>query len=507
MPPKRAKLAIDGNSAQKATMTTRGKKISLHHILGIWSGFIPNCQCEKCNELQPVASSSSVESTPQLPLLHQTSKKSARSDSEIIKLAEIEKIEPITDEPDPIYFNSNGSEDDSSNIESIDGNTNSNNNVDPYLHAKVPLAKDAKIDSNENSLATDNVSEDDLGIEVANAEFDIDHDSDNVYTAFRRNVDDPLNYVECSVCFKKIKESSMKQHFKTHSGVRPHRCDICGTYFTRRGDVCRHKRVVHGKVRPYVCRKCNKKFPDRTLLVSHLVNHDKTTFYECSVCNFKFGRREYFDNHIRFIHPSAEQVNPSSVAEDAVEIQLKELEEEDEITGANTVASAIRNAELSAKTYKQMPEIKATDICKDLTDFSAPIPLMQLQTVSKDSGKDEDLVGKILNAAVAQATNTLSNLAAVNPARTSFKSNKRNNKYGGQSPLEIIVKVSMNGTMRRFILQIQGEEEFDLQSAEGMDLIVKLINELGEDKGQVDGPIQIELYKPPRRFLLLKPIT
>ncbi|KAF2357446.1 Zinc finger C2H2-type, partial [Trinorchestia longiramus] len=479
-------------------MMTRGKKVSVHHMFGLWLSFIESCYCLKCNEHRAAICPASP--APVVQLQAKAGPQLEESSSKVLQKPSIVKMETVKKEASTNCLMNSTSENESLNVSSIGKQRNPVKRMNSNHLPDGPSMRDAmKIRIDENHSLQDYFSDDDVGIEVANADFDIEKESEDIYTSFRRNADDPLNYVECSVCFKKIKESSMKQHHKTHTGARPHRCDVCGTRFTRRGDVCRHKRVVHGKFRPYVCRKCDKKFPDRSLLISHLINHDKTTFYECSICNFKFGRREYFDNHIRYIHPTARQVNNVVTTEDAAETQLRELEEEDEVSGVNTVATAVHNAEILARENRSSggkPSVPKEDV-----NLDAPIPLMQLQTVSKADGNDEDLVGKILNAAVAQATNTLSNLAAVNPARSSSKSQKRNNKYGGKSPLEIVVKASMSGVMRRFVLQIQGEEDFDLQSAEGMDLIVKLVSELGEDKGQVDGPIQVELYKPSKPLL------
>lgn len=33
------------------------------------------------------------------------------------------------------------------------------------------------------------------------------------------------------------------------------------------------------------------------------MNHDKKLFHVCETCGFKFGKKDYYDNHVKFIHP------------------------------------------------------------------------------------------------------------------------------------------------------------------------------------------------------------
>lgn len=507
LPTMERKESLDSKAEENRAINTRGKKICVQHILGLWSGFIESCFCNKCNEHRSIHSNSKDNQSTNSKQSQMAGNSSGRAsaDSKLamhlnldnVKVEVINEHEnndlPSSSSTENLFVSNDSSMPPANNPYNVQ--VNINNSPDQQM---IQFKGTSAIDVSNNSDS--NYPDDDLGIEVSHGAFDTIDKGEAIYTSFRRNEDDPLNYVECTMCFKKIKESSMKQHYRTHTGIRPHKCDLCGTSFTRRGDVCRHKRVVHGKVRPYDCRKCNKKFPDRTTLVSHLVNHDKTTFYECSICLFKFGRREFFDSHVRFIHPTAKEVGKLSAPEDAAESQLEELEKEDEASGATTVTTAKYNSDNAKKDIESTSKSLVDDICRDGADINAPVPLMQLQSDAIANATDEDLVGKILNAAVAQATNTLSTLAAVIPARNS-KTSKRSNKYGGKTPIEIIVKACMGGIMKRFIIQIQGEDDFDLQSSEGMDLIMKLVSELGEDKGKLEGPVQIELFKPARQIL------
>lgn len=131
--------------------------------------------------------------------------------------------------------------------------------------------------------------------------------------------------VECTICFKRMKDTSMKQHFKTHSGAKPFPCTYCGARFTRKGDVDRHRKAIHRNVKPFECSMCERRFVERKVLISHLQNHDRMLYYTCTTCGFKFGKREYYQNHVRFIHPLEEGQSLTEV-KDIYEKGLKQLD-------------------------------------------------------------------------------------------------------------------------------------------------------------------------------------
>lgn len=137
----------------------------------------------------------------------------------------------------------------------------------------------------------------------------------------------PEDKIECNECHKLLKPSSFRQHLRTHTGIKPFGCEVCEARFTRKGDVERHVRIVHHKQKPFKCCRCQRAFGDKKNLRWHLMNHDKKLFYVCEVCGFKFGKREYWENHVRFIHP---------VHIDVTGLVGEEGAEEDEEAGMET---------------------------------------------------------------------------------------------------------------------------------------------------------------------------
>ncbi|XP_045581061.1 zinc finger protein 37 isoform X1 [Procambarus clarkii] len=430
-------------------------------------------------------------------------------------------------------------------------------------------------------------------------------------TLFKRVDSDGDKYVECVMCFKMLKESSMKQHYKTHTGEKPHTCDECEARFTRKGDVERHKRLVHKNQKPFKCQKCTRDFSDRKNLKAHLQNHDRAIYYACDTCGFKFGKREYYENHIRYIHPLADGSVPvfPDVDDDLATKQLKQLEmeeqkeknakedssskdgdvgsqddddeeeddgEEDkamEITVTeNEDQNVIVKRELMVKKEEAVDYDDDDDLLDDMSienqegeleeQYTSEVSVKSnerslnsinllktqvgtdvrvskgtlsfTQTVPDTDSQDEDLVNKVIAAAVSQATNTIESLQTKAGANMSG-----NNVDAGddededdeeildeaddiheilgsnydllpiaqvqkpaQPPSEIHINASVSGQKRKFIIQIPPGSNINVQTPEGMEMIVNMVNQLCSGK-ELDGPIEVIMHNPNTRTISL----
>ena len=136
-------------------------------------------------------------------------------------------------------------------------------------------------------------------------------------------VSEPVYYVQCPECNKKLKQKSYRSHVRTHTGVKQFKCDLCDDRFTRRNDVMRHKRLIHEKPRDFQCEQCQKYFVSQENLVLHIEKHK--TEMKCRVCDHGFGKKEYYDNHIKYVHPDG---GHSPTEEREVTEQRSELTEE-----------------------------------------------------------------------------------------------------------------------------------------------------------------------------------
>ncbi|KAK7084908.1 hypothetical protein SK128_007011 [Halocaridina rubra] len=396
-------------------------------------------------------------------------------------------------------------------------------------------------------------------------------------------------YVECNMCFKMLKESSMKQHYKTHTGEKPHGCDECDARFTRKGDVERHKRLVHKNMKPFNCRKCKRSFSDRKNLKLHLQNHDKAVYYACNTCRFKFGKREYYENHIRYIHPLPDgsvpifsDVETDPVAEQLLEIETEEKKEKNETETPNADEPVLQ-VEKDIRSVKNEDEEAATEItvtdnshihenvCESSKDASEELEtndsaykkednmnleeteevidrklssvqkpqvstdvkvskgtLSYTQTLCDVGSRDEDLVKKAIDDAISQAANTIESLQSLAGANLSgsgveFEDDDDEDdileededddaafqqilesydiipvsvEQKADQLAEIHIMAAVGGVKKKFIIQVPSGSNLNIQSQEGMEMIVNMINQLCAGKGEIDGPIEVVMHQP-----------
>lgn len=61
----------------------------------------------------------------------------------------------------------------------------------------------------------------------------------------------------CNVCNKSFASGKLRQHMRTHTKEKPHKCDVCFQAFSMSGNLKRHM-MTHTGERPHVCEVCGK---------------------------------------------------------------------------------------------------------------------------------------------------------------------------------------------------------------------------------------------------------
>ncbi|XP_047023687.1 zinc finger protein 391-like [Helicoverpa zea] len=133
----------------------------------------------------------------------------------------------------------------------------------------------------------------------------------------------------CASCDKIFtSKDALKSHERSHIPIEErkiYRCDMCNMKFTTRSSAASHKRVVHDKIKgyvcdlcgyacgtngelrqhraihsddkPFVCRKCSKCFKTYSNLKTHMDTHADTS-YECYICRRVLNSRRTLRKHL-----------------------------------------------------------------------------------------------------------------------------------------------------------------------------------------------------------------
>ncbi|XP_060949877.1 endothelial zinc finger protein induced by tumor necrosis factor alpha-like [Limanda limanda] len=127
----------------------------------------------------------------------------------------------------------------------------------------------------------------------------------------------------CAVCGKTFNcRSRLKAHEVVHSGVKPHRCDLCPKAYMRTNDLEHHKKSVHvpGAFEPprpssLLCDLCGKEFKCRSQLVIHFQTHTGERPHLCDTCGRKFARQHQLKRHKILIHAKQRRGEENSPCE------------------------------------------------------------------------------------------------------------------------------------------------------------------------------------------------
>lgn len=102
----------------------------------------------------------------------------------------------------------------------------------------------------------------------------------------------------CDVCNMKFTtRSSASSHKRVvHDKIKAYVCDLCGYACGTNGELRQH-RAIHSDDKPFVCRKCDKPFKTYSNLKTHMDTHEETS-YECYICRRVLNSRRTLRKHL-----------------------------------------------------------------------------------------------------------------------------------------------------------------------------------------------------------------
>ncbi|XP_075972574.1 uncharacterized protein LOC142974257 [Anticarsia gemmatalis] len=102
----------------------------------------------------------------------------------------------------------------------------------------------------------------------------------------------------CEMCNMKFTtRSSAASHKRVvHDKIKGYVCDLCGYACGTNGELRQH-RAIHSDEKPFTCRKCSKSFKTYSNLKTHIDTHEETS-YECYICRRILNSRRTLRKHL-----------------------------------------------------------------------------------------------------------------------------------------------------------------------------------------------------------------